>query len=100
MVPNGLTNVRVPIQLWGANNDINVPNTTNTKLVLEALGAKAEFHSVAGAGHFSLLTPCGLLVPPESCSDPGGFDRRNFHAQMNTSVIEFFDTNLKDLRGR
>jgi predicted dienelactone hydrolase len=49
MAPNGLDNVLVPIQLWGADNDTNVPFATNTKPVLEALGSKAEFHSVAGA---------------------------------------------------
>ena len=62
MVPNGLDNVHVPIQLWSAEDDINVPYATNTKLVREALGSRVEFHSVAGAGHFSFLTPCGLLA--------------------------------------
>jgi predicted dienelactone hydrolase len=95
MVPNGLDEVQVPIQLWGADNDINVPYATNTKPVRDALGSNVEFHSVAGASHFSFLTPCGLLAPPELCSDEGQFDRKAFHAQMNTSVIEFFAKNLK-----
>jgi predicted dienelactone hydrolase len=97
MVPNGLNNIRVPIQLWSAENDINVPYATNSKLVREALGSRAEFHSVAGAGHFSFLTPCGLLAPPEICLDQGQFDRKAFHALMNDSVIEFFEKNLKNL---
>ncbi|MEP7137963.1 MAG: prolyl oligopeptidase family serine peptidase [Chloroflexota bacterium] len=95
MVPNGLDNVRVPIQLWSADNDINVPYATNTKLVREALGSWVEFHSVAGAGHFSFLTPCGLLSPPEICSDEGQFDRKVFHTNMNASVIKFFEENMK-----
>jgi predicted dienelactone hydrolase len=95
LVPNGLENVRAPIQLWGADDDINVPYTTNTKPILEALGSKVEFHSVAGAGHFSFLTPCGLLAPPEICSDQGQFDRKDFHMNMNISVTEFFAKNLK-----
>lgn len=94
-VPNGLDNVRVPIQLWSADNDINVPYATNTKLVRDALGSRVEFHSVAGAGHFAFLTPCGLLAPPALCSDPGQFDRKAFHAEMNASVIAFFEENLK-----
>jgi predicted dienelactone hydrolase len=65
MVPNGLDNVQVTIQIWGADNDINVPYATNTKLVLKALGSRIEFHPVAGAGHFSFLAPCSLLAPPE-----------------------------------
>ncbi|HSL45749.1 MAG TPA: hypothetical protein VK897_20115, partial [Anaerolineales bacterium] len=96
MVPNGLNNVQVPIQLWGADNDINVPYATNTQPVLEALGSRVEFHSVAGASHFSFLTPCGLLAPPELCADQGQFDRKAFHARMNTSVIEFFEKNLRN----
>jgi predicted dienelactone hydrolase len=95
MVPKGLDNIRVPVQLWSADNDINVPYATNTKPIREALGSSVEFHSVAGAGHFSFLTPCGLLAPPELCSDQEPFDRKAFHALMNTSVIEFFEKNLK-----
>ena len=95
MVPNGLDNVQVPIQLWSADEDVNVPYATNTKPVRDALGSVVEFHSIAGAGHFSFLTPCGLLAPPEICSDQGQFDRKAFHAQMNTSVVEFFEKNLK-----
>ena len=96
MVPNGLDNVRVPIQLWGAENDINVPYATNTGLVRAALGSRVEFHSVAGASHLSFLTPCGLLAPPEICSDQGQFDRKAFHANMNASVIAFFKKNMKN----
>jgi len=96
LVPPGLDHVRVPIQLWGADNDSNVPYATNTKLVREALGSRVEFHSVAGAGHFSFLTPCGLLAPPEICSDQGQFDRKAFHTKMNASVIAFFEKNMKN----
>jgi len=96
MVPNGLDNVHVPIQLWGAEDDINVPYDTNTKLVQQALGSMVEFHSVPSAVHFSFLTPCGLLAPPEICLDPGQFDRKAFHMNMNASVIVFFEKNLKN----
>lgn len=95
LVPNGLDNVQVPIQLWSAENDINVPYTTNTKLVREALGSWVEFHSVPGAAHFSFLTPCSFLAPPAICSDQGQFDRKIFHADMNTSIIMFFKEKMK-----
>ena len=91
LVPHGLDNVRVPIQLWGTDSDINVPYATNTELIREALGSRVEFHPVAGAVRFSFLTPCGLLGPPEICSDPGQFDRKAFHTNMNASVIAFFE---------
>ena len=97
MGPNGFGNVSVPIQLWGADEDTNVPYATNTRLVREALGPRVEFHSVPGAGHFSFLAPCGLLRPPGICSDPGQFDRKAFHADMNASVIAFFSRNMKSV---
>ncbi len=96
MVPDGLDNVRVPIQLWSADNDINVPYSTNTKLVREALGSWVEFHSVVGASHFSFLAPCGLLGPPAICKDQGQFDRKAFHKNMNASIIAFFEKNMKN----
>ena len=95
MVPNGLDNVHVPIQLWSAEDDINVPYDTNTKLVREALGSWVEFHSVPGAGHFSFLSPCSFLAPSAICSDKEQFDRKIFHIEMNDSVIAFFEKYLK-----
>jgi predicted dienelactone hydrolase len=94
--PDRLSSVSVPVQLWSADQDANVPYASNTGLVREALGPRAEFHSVPGAGHFSFLAPCGLLRPPGVCADPGNFDRKAFHASMNASVVAFFDAHLND----
>ena len=92
--PDRLSSVSVPVQLWSADQDANVPYASNSRLVREALGPRAEFHSVPGAGHFSFLAPCGLLRPPGVCDDPGNFDRKAFHASMNASVVAFFDAQL------
>ncbi|MBK7904199.1 MAG: prolyl oligopeptidase family serine peptidase [Proteobacteria bacterium] len=92
--PHGLANVQVPIQLWSADQDRNVPYATNARLVREALGPRVEFHAVPGAGHASFLAICGVLKPPGICSDPGQFDRKAFHATMNSSVVAFLDRNL------
>jgi predicted dienelactone hydrolase len=94
----GFGKVSVPIQLWSADQDTNVPYATNTRLVREALGPRVEFHSVPGAGHFSFLAPCGLLRPAGICSDPGQFDRKAFHADMNGSIVAFFAQNMKNAR--
>ncbi len=88
--PDGFDSVSVPIQLWSADQDSNVPYATNTRLVREALGPRVEFHSVPGAGHFSFLAPCRLLRPAAICSDPAQFDRKAFHEAMNASVVAFF----------
>lgn len=95
MAPNGLANVRVPIQLWNGDADDRVPYATNAKVVRDALGAGLEFHAVPGAGHTSFLVPCGILAPPALCADAGAFDRKAFHASMNASVIAFLGTHMK-----
>ncbi len=93
-MPDRSSGVSVPVQLWSADQDANVPYASNTGLVREALGPRAEFHAVPGAGHFSFLAPCGLLRPPGICTDPGDFDRKAFHASMNADVVAFFDAQL------
>jgi predicted dienelactone hydrolase len=92
--PDRSSSVSVPVQLWSAEQDANVPYASNTGLVREALGPGAEFHAVPGAGHFSFLAPCGLLRPPGICTDPEDFDRKAFHASMNADVVAFFDAQL------
>lgn len=98
MGPDGLAAVRVPVQLWSGDKDDKVPYATNSKPIREALGTRVEHHEVAGAGHFSFLTPCGFLKPPGLCADQGRFDRKAFHAEMNSSVVAFFEKNLQPAR--
>lgn len=86
----GLANIRVPVQVWHAEHDDTVPFATNTKVVLDGLGDRAEPHQLPGATHLSFLAPCGLLKPPAFCSDPEGFDREAAHAAMNAEIIKFF----------
>jgi predicted dienelactone hydrolase len=93
-VPDGLRNVTARVQLWSGQEDVNVPEASNTGLISRALGARTEFHSVPGARHFSFLVPCRLTGPPFLCSDANGFDRAAFHADMNTQVVTFFKKNL------
>lgn len=92
--PGTLAEVRAPVQLWSGEQDTHVPYPSNTRLVREALGSRAEFHPVPGASHFSFLVPCGLLGPPLLCSDQGDFDRSAFHESMNVSVIAFFGKHI------
>lgn len=89
-----LAGVRVPVQLWSGEADDKVPTATNALMVRQGLGARVEYHSVPGAGHFSFLTPCGPVGPAALCDDAGGFDRKAFHRRMNASVREFLDRRL------
>ncbi len=95
IAPIGLTQVRVPVQLWSGEKDVNVPYASNAQHVREALGSGVEFHSVPGAGHFAFLVPCGVIGPPSICTDEKPFDRKAFHGDMNESAIGFFEKNLK-----
>jgi len=95
LTPAAMAGVKVPVQVWIGEKDDKVPYATNARLVVEALGAKAEFHSVPNAGHLSFLAPCGPVKIPEICSDPEGFDRKAFHTTMNAEVVRFFDAHLK-----
>lgn len=94
MTPESLAGVHIPVQLWSGDKDASVPYASNTKPIRDALGTRAEYHSVAGAAHFSFLTPCGLIGPPALCADEGAFDRKAFHTDMNTRVLAFFEKNL------
>lgn len=94
MAPDGLANVRVPVQLWSGDIDDKVPYASNARPVREALGPRVEFHPVPGAGHFSFLTPCGILRPAGLCSDAGQFDRTAFHVDMNSRVVAFFGKSM------
>ncbi|MBC6982191.1 dienelactone hydrolase family protein [Caulobacter sp. 17J80-11] len=94
--PDGLKNVRAPVQLWTGAADTSVPTATNAGLVRDQL-PEAEFHTVMRAGHFAFLAPCGpagVLLPPMLCRDPEGFDRTAFHKSFNRQVVAFFDRTL------
>lgn len=94
MAGTALAQVTAPVQLWSADGDVNVPYATNARVVRDGLGARADFHAVAGARHLSFLVPCGPVGPPVLCAEAGGFDRAAFHAEMNANVVNFFNRAL------
>lgn len=91
----GLADVRVPVQLWRADNDQILPAPFYADAVRAALPGKPDFHSVADAGHFDFLAPCANpAIVPQLCQSAPGFDRAAFHARFDASVVGFFSTNL------
>lgn len=93
-VPNGLTKVTMPVQLWSGTLDRSVPTASNAEPVREALGSKVEWHLIPGAGHFSFMVPCGLIGIRMICSDADGFDRAAFHKSFNAQIVTFFKAKL------
>ena len=96
--PDGLKNVRVPVQLWRAENDVLVPHPRYAEAVRLALPEAPDYHVVPNAGHFDFLVPCsGALasIAPAICTSAVGFDRAAFHASFNAAVVSFLNKTLR-----
>lgn len=91
----GLKEVRIPVQLWRADNDHILPAPDYADAVHAALPTAPQFRSVSGADHFDFLAPCnGPVFVPAICTDASGFDRVEFHRRFNAAVTAFFAATL------
>ena len=100
--PEGLRNVKVPVQLWSAENDVLVPQARYAEAVRRALPQSPEYHVVSGAGHYDFMVPCSnalASIAPSICTSAAGFDRSAFHARFNAEVVGFFSKTLKNGSG-
>ena len=96
--PDGLRNVKVPVQLWGAENDVLVPNSRYADAVRLALPQAPDYQVVSNAGHYDFLVPCSnalASIAPAICTSAVGFDRVAFHASFGAAVVSFFNKTLK-----
>jgi predicted dienelactone hydrolase len=93
MAPGALAAVTVPVLMLTAEHD---PHTVpwHGQVVRDGLppAAGLEHEEVAGAGHFSFLSPfpeamVGPAFPPSQ--DPPGFDRPRFQAALEARVLAF-----------
>jgi len=95
----GLTDVRVPVQLWRADDDQILPAPFYADAVRVALPRKAEFHGVPNAGHFDFLAPCANpAAAPQICQSKAEFDRAAFHESFDANVVRFFSATLATRR--
>jgi predicted dienelactone hydrolase len=95
--PDGLADVKVPVQLWRAENDALLPHPRYAEAVRLALPQTADHHVVADAGHFDFLAPCSSALAslaPAICVSADGFDRAAFHATFNVAVLSFLNRAL------
>lgn len=95
--PGSLKSIEIPIQLWRASNDDQVPDAWNTALIRRELLTAAEEHIVTPAGHYAFLPPCSEALAqqaPQICSDGASFDRVAFHRDFNREVVAFFKRKL------
>ena len=96
--PDGLKNVKVPVQLWRAENDALLPHPRYAEAVKLALPETPDYHVVLNAGHYDFLAPCSTSlasIAPAICKSAVSFDRTAFHASFNTAVVSFLNKTLK-----
>jgi predicted dienelactone hydrolase len=95
--PDGLGNVKVPVQLWRAEDDLVLPHPRYAEAVRLALPQTPDHHVVPGAGHFDFLAPCSRALAslaPTICVSAAGFDRVAFHATFHAAVVSFLNRAL------
>jgi predicted dienelactone hydrolase len=96
--PDGLKNVKVPVQLWRAESDLLVPHPRYAEAVRLALPMAPDYRVVLNAGHYDFLVPCSnalAAIAPSICVSAAGFDRPQFHANFNAAVVTFLNRTLK-----
>jgi predicted dienelactone hydrolase len=95
---NGLKDIKIPVQLWRADDDVILPQPRYAEAVRRALPEVPDYRVVPKAGHFDFLAPCSAAlaeVAPSICLSDPGFDRVAFHQIFNTAVVDFLDRSLK-----
>jgi predicted dienelactone hydrolase len=94
----GLAGVKVPVQLWRAEDDQVLPQPYYAEAVREDLPGAPEMRVVPHAGHYDFIPPCSDMLRrhlPIICVSETGFDRAAFHRQFNRDVVHFFDRTLR-----
>ncbi len=94
---DSLAAVRIPVQLWQAGADDILPAPYNVEPIRDRLGAAPEYHRVEGAGHYDFLPPCSPALAaeaPQICTPTPGFDRADFHKDLNREIVGFFQRTL------
>ncbi len=94
----GIRNVHVPVQLWASELGGDGVALEHVEAIRVALAPPPEFRIARGAGHFAYLAPCPPELKqsaPKLCTDPDGFDRAQWHRNMNAAVVAFFTRHLR-----
>jgi predicted dienelactone hydrolase len=100
--PDGLKDVKIPIQLWasalsGEDRTGGEVTTDYVSAIAHALPVKPDDHLVPNAGHYVFLAPCTPELAkkrPDICTDRPGFDRTAFRAEFNAAALTFFREHL------
>jgi predicted dienelactone hydrolase len=100
--PDGLKDVKIPIQLWasalsGEDRTGGEVTLDYVSTMMRDLPVKPDYHLVPNAGHYAFLPPCTPELAqkrPNICTDRTGFDRGAFHTELNGAALAFFREHL------
>lgn len=93
-----LAAIRIPVQLWQAQDDQILPSPYNVEPLRDRLAGPLDYRVVDHAGHYDFLPPCSpalAAAAPQICAPTPGFDRAAFHDAFNHEVVQFFRTHLQ-----
>ena len=96
-----LLRVTAPIQLWSSEQGGMGVRPEDVMSVRNHLPNSPEFHRPAHSAHFAFQFPCSAEAAQAMsfvCTDPGGFDRAEFHEEFNAQVLKFFRRTLSESR--
>lgn len=94
----GLMGVKVPVLLYAAEDDQELPLADNAQRIKNGLPESTSYFVIPKAGHFVFLAPCSSVqakIKPQLCNDPRGVERIIVHKKIYSDIIGFFDKNLK-----
>ena len=95
--PASLSEVKIPVKLWGGSDDAVVPFDSNVAYLSRSLPNVVGVQEVMGAQHYSFLRACSETLKAknlEICSDLPDFDRVAFQEKFNNDLLVFFQTYL------
>jgi predicted dienelactone hydrolase len=95
---DSLAEIRIPIQLWRAQDDKILPAPFNVEPIRDRLSGPVDYRVVERAGHYDFLPPCSPALAqaaPAICAPTPGFDRAAFHEAFNLDVVRFFQLHLR-----
>ncbi|WP_271023788.1 dienelactone hydrolase [Rhizobium sp. RCAM05973] len=95
--PESFKSVKVPVQLWGSERGGDGVTPESVVDIASELPIKPEFHAVPNSQHFDFLPPCPAELAksaPVICADGPGFDRAEFHKELNDAMLAFFRKHL------
>jgi predicted dienelactone hydrolase len=94
----GLSGIRIPVFIVGAENDVIAPLKTNAAHYAQNIRGSKVTILPGQVGHYVFLNECtdfGKEVANFICSDDGSVNREAIHYEVSQSIISFLNSNLK-----